>query len=85
MESRRWEELIAIQQEQLELLESLPDSPPREARRALENALERCRSTQQLLFGSMAETQGLMERLGAGRRAIGSYRTTRRGKVDAHA
>ncbi len=85
VESRRWEALIEIQQQQLELLNSLPDSLPREALALLERALERCRSTQQLLFASLAETQGLLERLRAGRRAMSSYRTNRRGSVDARA
>ena len=80
--NHNWEELIAIQKEQLDLLESLPDTPPREALAVLEQALECCRTTQQSLFASLAETQGIMERLGAGRRALGAYTTNQRSKLD---
>ena len=83
VQSRDWEELIAIQAEQLELLDSLPETPPREAQAVLEHALECCRSTQRSLFASLAETQGIMERLGTGRRALGGYTTDRRSTLDA--
>lgn len=83
VESRNWEELIAIQKEQLELLDSLPDALPGEALTGLEQALERCRGTQQLLFASLAETQGVLERIRAGGRALGAYTSNRRSKVDA--
>jgi hypothetical protein len=83
--SRRWEELIAIQKEQLELLEGLPKPLPREALGVLQLALARSRSTEQALFAGLAETQGLLERLRSGRRAIGAYRANRRSRIDAHA
>lgn len=83
VESRSWEELIAIQKEQLELLDSLPETLPTEALVGLELALERCRGTQQQLFASLAETQGILERLRAGGRALGAYTSNRRSKVDA--
>ena len=85
VESRRWVELIAIQKEQRALLAALPTSLPREALTALEHALDRCRATQQTLFAGLAETQGMLERLRSGRRALGAYRTNRRSKLDAHA
>jgi hypothetical protein len=85
VDGRRFDELIAIQQEQLELLDALPDELPREALPLLEQALARCLSTQQSLFASLAETKGIIERLRAGRRAIGGYTTNQRGKVDARA
>jgi hypothetical protein len=85
VEGRNWEELIAIQKEQLELLASLPDALPREALTGLEQALDRCRNTQQLLFSSLAETQGILERIRAGGRALGAYTSNRRSRVDARA
>jgi hypothetical protein len=83
VEGRRWEDLIAIQRDQMLFLESLPNSLPREALEVLEHALVRSRTTQQSLFAGLAETQGVMERLRSGSRAIGAYRTNRRSKVDA--
>ena len=84
VKSRNLEDLIAIQAEQLELLQSLPETPPREAQAVLEQALASCRNTQQSLFASLAETQGILERLGTGRRALDGYSvTTQHGKLDA--
>jgi hypothetical protein len=85
VESRRWEELITIQKEQMALLDALPDVLPREALIVLENALGRCRTTQQSLFAGLAETKGVMERLRSGRRAIGAYRSNRSSRIDARA
>jgi hypothetical protein len=78
VESRRWEELLAIQDEQLELLAAVRGTLTAEARPVLELALARSLATEKALFGSLAETQGIIERLRAGRRAIGAYRSSRR-------
>ncbi|HWB23158.1 MAG TPA: hypothetical protein VG652_09750 [Gaiellaceae bacterium] len=85
VEGRRWEDLLAIQKEQLLFLESLPNSLPREALEVLQHALVRCSTTQQSLFAGLAETKGVMERLRSGSRAIVAYGSNRGSKVDARA
>ena len=72
--SRRWETLLAIRAEQHEILEQLQGRLAADARPVLELALARSRATEKTLFASLAETQGFIERLRAGRHAVQGYR-----------
>ncbi len=70
---RRWEELIEIRAEQQELLASMRGRHDASARPVLEAALARALATERALIASLAETQGAIERLRAGRRAVRGY------------
>jgi hypothetical protein len=83
--SRRWDALHAIQAEQRDLLDSLPEPLPGEARTQLELALSRSRATQRSLFAMLAETQGIIERLRAGRRTVGAYGLRRLSDLETRA
>lgn len=80
---RRWDELLAIQDERRELLDGLEGPLPAEARPVLERALARSQATQQLLLGSIAEAKDAMARVARGRRAMGAYGGGRSGRLDA--
>jgi len=73
VEGRRWEALLEIQAEQLALLRSLRGRLGADALPVLERSLARVRATERVLFGSLAERHGVIERLRARRRAIGGY------------
>lgn len=81
----RWDELVDIQAERRSLLGSLPAPPPPEAKAALERALARTHETQQTLVAVMAETKGMLERLGGGRRALQAYGGPRAGRLERRA
>ena len=83
--SGRWHELLAIQDEQRELLDALPNPAPAEARPFLEEALARAGATQNALVGALAETKGKIERLGTGRRTVGAYGIRSTSELDATA
>ena len=85
VESRRWEVLLAIRAEQHTILEGLRGRLAVDARPVLELALSRSRATEKALFASLAETQGIIERLRAGRRAIHGYRRSNRVGIEVRA
>jgi len=83
--SRRWHELLAIQDEQRQLLDALPTPLPAEVKPFLEQALTRVGVTQSALLGALAETKGKIERLGTGRRTVGAYGIRSISELDATA
>jgi hypothetical protein len=85
VESRRWEALLAIRAEQHAILEGLRGQLSADARPILELALARSQATEKALFASLAETQGILERLRAGRRAIHGYRRSNRAGIEVRA
>jgi hypothetical protein len=69
---RRWDELLEIQATMHAVLADA-GSAPESAREILEKAYESSRSAERMLFGSLAERKGLLERLRSGRRAAAAY------------
>lgn len=69
---RRWDELLEIQATMHAVLADAGPAPE-SAREILEQAYRSSRSAEQMLFGSLAERKGVLDRLRAGRRAIGAY------------
>ena len=64
----RWEALEEIRAEQRQILEAARGRLTTDDRAALEFALGRSRESERALFASLAETQGIIERMRAGRR-----------------
>jgi hypothetical protein len=85
VDGRRWDDLLEIQGEQRELLASLPQPLPDDARPSLELALTRARATERTLFASLAETKGTIERLRGSRRTVGAYGVRSLGDLEAEA
>jgi hypothetical protein len=83
--SRRWTELLEIQDEQRAVLDALPRELPSGAQPVLELALSRIGTTQRALFAALAETKGTIERLRSGRRAVGAYATRSRSGLETEA
>ena len=70
---RRWDELLEIQATMHAVLADVSEPAPESAREVLEEAYRSSRMAEEMLFGSLAERKGLLERLRAGRRAVGAY------------
>jgi len=85
VEGRRWETLLAIRAEQHAILEGLRGRLAADARPVLELALARSHATEKTLFSSLAETQGIIERLRAGQRAIRGYRRPQGAGIEVRA
>lgn len=85
VDGRRWDELVAIQDERHDLLLGLPQPLPASCRPVLERALAASLATQDALAGPMAETKGAIERLRGGRRALGAYGAGRRNSLERRA
>jgi hypothetical protein len=73
VEGRRFEALAEIKAAELALLRSLQGRLDPGDLPALERALARSRETETALVAGLAETQGVIERLRTGRRAVSGY------------
>jgi hypothetical protein len=69
----RWEELLELQAERQQLIDSLPAELPAEARPALEAALRQSRATQAVLAEAMQATGGQLGTVRRGRRVVTAY------------
>lgn len=86
IDRRRWDLLVEIRTEQLAILRQLQGRLTPSALPALELVLDRCRTTEKMLVERMAETRGVIERLGTGRQAVRGYAggARRRGGIEIH-
>jgi Flagellar protein FliT len=74
----RWDDLLALQTERQQLIDSLPRPLPRQARSALVTARLQSRETEQALQTAMARTGSELATLRRGRRVVGAYRAAAR-------